>query len=164
MQAYNNWYDGLPGGSVAYLTDVYLQWRNLPSTYCTGCTVIANFSGVPAAKLVMGIPASTSAAIASYYVTSAVIDQYLTAMSTASYTLAGMMIWDSHWDQLNQFNISNTIIRGRDYNPIDPLPPVTPSLCNTTAMSTIRYNLLPILPIIDAAAAKIHAYSHVQKS
>jgi len=29
VQAYNNWYDGLPGGSVDYLKDVYLNWRNL---------------------------------------------------------------------------------------------------------------------------------------
>lgn len=28
-QAYNNWYDGLPGGSFDYFRDVYLNWRNL---------------------------------------------------------------------------------------------------------------------------------------
>ena len=28
-QAYNNWYDGLPGGSLDYFRDVYLNWRNL---------------------------------------------------------------------------------------------------------------------------------------
>lgn len=27
-QAYNNWYDGLPGGSLDYFRDVYLNWRN----------------------------------------------------------------------------------------------------------------------------------------
>lgn len=28
-QAYNNWYDGLAGGSLDYYKDVYLNWRNL---------------------------------------------------------------------------------------------------------------------------------------
>jgi len=27
-QAYNNWYDGITGGTLDYLKDVYLNWRN----------------------------------------------------------------------------------------------------------------------------------------
>ena len=57
IQAYNNWYDGLPGGSSDYLKDVYLNWRNLQglSPYSGP---IANFNGVAGNKIIMGIIAS----------------------------------------------------------------------------------------------------------
>lgn len=61
VQAYNNWYDGLTAGSLSYIKDVYLQWSNLPSPYCQGCNPIANFSGVNASKLVILLPASSTA-------------------------------------------------------------------------------------------------------
>ena len=60
VQAYNNWYGGLPGGSVAYLKEVYLNWRNLQSAI-PWTNPIANFSGVAGNKLLLGILASSSA-------------------------------------------------------------------------------------------------------
>jgi len=43
-QAYNNGYDSYAGGSVNYLIDVYLNWRNLPSL-ATGNT-ISGYNGI----------------------------------------------------------------------------------------------------------------------
>jgi hypothetical protein len=44
-QAYNNWYGGYSGGSLAYIQEVYMQWRNMQGTIAwTG--PIKDFSGV----------------------------------------------------------------------------------------------------------------------
>jgi len=67
VQAYNNWYEQAEG-SLAYFQDVYLNWRNQPSaTFCSWCTPIPNFTGVPESKLAIGILASTSAGNGGYY-------------------------------------------------------------------------------------------------
>lgn len=47
VQAYNNWQDGLPGGSLSYFQDVYYHWRNILSPFCQGCQPFPNFGGVP---------------------------------------------------------------------------------------------------------------------
>jgi hypothetical protein len=73
-QAYNNWYEE-PAGSLAYLQDVYLNWRNLKGLNGWS-TPIANFSGVAGEKLLMGVLASTNAGGSSYYYTPAVISQF----------------------------------------------------------------------------------------
>ncbi len=44
-QAYNNWYGGLPGGSLAYLQEVYLHWRNLKGNVAWS-SPLPNFKGV----------------------------------------------------------------------------------------------------------------------
>jgi chitinase len=108
VQAYNNWYDGLNEGSLAYLQDVTLQWLNKPSTFCVGCSVLTNFAGIPSNKLVIGIPASTSAG--SGYPLPSVLAQFITWTQTSGNSIAAMMIWDSHWDSLNNYIASNTII------------------------------------------------------
>jgi hypothetical protein len=53
VQAYNDWYE-FPGGSLQYLQNVYLNWRNLQGLSQWGSTPIANFGGVKASKLVLG--------------------------------------------------------------------------------------------------------------
>lgn len=60
IQAYNNWYDNLPKGSMDYLKDVYLNWRNLQGLNKL-YKPIPDFSGVPGNKILMGILASPSA-------------------------------------------------------------------------------------------------------
>lgn len=65
VQAYNNWYGGLTGGSLAYLKEVYLHWRNLLGTIAW-INKIPDFSGVDGNKLVMGVLASTSAGNSAY--------------------------------------------------------------------------------------------------
>ena len=65
-QAYNNWYDGLPGGSFDYLKDVYLNWRNLQGL-SPWAKPIAGFAGISGKKLRLGLLASTSAGQGSYY-------------------------------------------------------------------------------------------------
>jgi chitinase len=108
-QAYNNWYDGFAGGSLEYLKDVYLNWRNLqglsPST-----KPIPGFSGVPDSKLLIGIPASPQAASSVYYSQPATIQALKNWMVSNGHQPHGFMTWDSHWDTQNNRAISNVIV------------------------------------------------------
>ena len=65
-QAYNNWYDGLPGGSLDYFKDVYLNWRNFQGL-SKWAGPIPGFSGVKGSKLRLGLLASSSAGGSAYY-------------------------------------------------------------------------------------------------
>ena len=71
-QAYNNWYE-FPSGSVEFLQDVYLNWRNLQGMTPWGSEPLANFIGAPGEKIIMGILASTVAGGSAYYYTPDVI-------------------------------------------------------------------------------------------
>ena len=71
-QAYNNWYDGFPGGSLQYLQDVYLNWRNLQGIG-QWTKPIPNFAGVAGVKLLIGLLGSSSAGGAAYYAQPSVI-------------------------------------------------------------------------------------------
>lgn len=102
-QAYNNGYDSYAGGSVGYLQDVYLNWCNLPAAG----TPISGFTGVPGKKLLIGLEASTSAGGSSFYATPAVIASFKSWIAAKDYPIEGFMIWDSHWDALNGFAVSN---------------------------------------------------------
>jgi chitinase len=108
-QAYNNWYD-VAGGSLDYLKDVYLNWRNLPGIM-SWMTPIPNFSGVEGDKLMMGILASTSAGGASYYFRPEVIDSFKQWLGEKKYPLRGFMMWDSHWDTLNGRVVSDACVK-----------------------------------------------------
>lgn len=109
-QAYNDWYE-FPSGSLQFLQDVYLNWRNLQGMTPWGCSPIANFSGVAGEKLVMGLLASTSAGGSAYYVTPDVIAAFKQWLDDNSYPLAGFMMWDSHWDTLNGNAVSNACVK-----------------------------------------------------
>lgn len=74
-QAYNNWYDGLPGGSLDYLKDVYLNWRNFQGL-SPWAGPLPNFNGVSGNKLLIGLLASSSAGGAAYYAPPGVITQF----------------------------------------------------------------------------------------
>ncbi len=108
-QAYNNWYD-VAGGTLGYLQDVYLNWRNLPGVLSWE-TPLANFNGVAGNKLMMGVLASSSAGGASYYYTPDTITAFRQWLATNNYPLAGFMMWDSHWDSLNGYAASNACIK-----------------------------------------------------
>ena len=109
VQAYNNWYDNLSAGTLAFLQDVTLQWLNQPSPSCAGCSIIPNFSGIPSSKLLIGIPASSSAGTG--YPSPTTISSFLSWTKQSTQTdIAGMMIWDSHWDSLNSYTASNAIV------------------------------------------------------
>ena len=99
-QAYNNWYE-FPSGSLEYLQDVYLNWRNLQGLTPWGSKPIPNFSGVSGDKLLMGILASTKAGGASYLYSPEVIGKFKAWLLEKKYPMGGWMMWDSHWDQLN---------------------------------------------------------------
>ena len=104
-QAYNNWYD-VPGGTLNYLKDVYLNWRNYKGIM-DWMKPIDNFEGVAGRKLMMGVLASTSAGGAAYYYQPSVVQEFISWLSENKYELNGFMIWDSHWDSLNGNAISN---------------------------------------------------------
>lgn len=75
-QAYNNWYDGFPGGSLNYFKDVYLNWRNLEGLSPWGSKPLPNFSGVKPEKLRIGLLASRQAGGAAYYGEPDTINQF----------------------------------------------------------------------------------------
>lgn len=106
-QAYNNWYD-VAGGSLNYLKDVYLNWRNYKGIM-DWMQPIANFSGVSGNKLMMGVLASTSAGGAAYFYQTSVLAEFKSWLAENKYELNGFMIWDSHWDQLNGNALSNVV-------------------------------------------------------
>jgi chitinase len=104
-QAYNNYFH-MPAGSVQYFQDVYLNWRNLQGLVSWG-KPIPDFTGVAGEKLLMGLLASTSAGGANYYATPEVIAEFKAWLAANNYPLRGFMMWDSHWDSLNKFLISD---------------------------------------------------------
>jgi chitinase len=105
-QAYNNWYDGYNGGSIEYLQDVYLNWRNMQGLNPNN-QPIDGFSGVRGEKLLMGLLASTSAGGSQYYAPPETIQQFKSWLKSNQYPLVGFMLWDSFWDSLNGYAVSN---------------------------------------------------------
>ena len=105
-QAYNNWYDGIQGGTPKFFQDVYLNWRNLQGL-SPWAGPLKNFTGVAAKKLLIGVLASQSAGGAAYYGPPANIKEFRNWLTASNYTVAGFMMWDSHWDTLNNNLISN---------------------------------------------------------
>lgn len=104
-QAYNNWYDSLSAGSIAYLKDVYENWRNLPDE--AGGSPLPNFSGVSGDKLLIGVMASPNAGNSAYYYTPDTIVEFKSWILGNGHSLKGFMLWDSHWDSDNGLVISN---------------------------------------------------------
>jgi chitinase len=114
-QFYNNWYGGNgynpSGASADYIVNGYINWINqvagmFPTSWAI--TPIPNFSGVPASKLVIGVLASTSAGGAAYYATPDMIAAaFNTLQQTYQVQPGGIMMWDSNWDKLNGYTISN---------------------------------------------------------
>jgi chitinase len=143
VQAYNNWYDGLTEGSLQYLQDTYLNWINQPSPYCTGCTIIANFTGITQKKLVLGVPASNSAG--QNAPSGSTIDQFQNWLQQNNYTMAGAFIWDSHWDSANQYTMSNAILTASTNTPLTPSTPTTTSLICPAASASPSAQDLNIL-------------------
>jgi chitinase len=91
---------------VEYLQDVYLNWRNLPANGAP----IANFTGIAGDKLLIGLEASPSAGGSSFYATPDVVSRFKSWIANNNYPLEGFMIWDSHWDYLNEYAISNACV------------------------------------------------------
>lgn len=108
IQAYNNWYDGLQGGSSDYLKDVYLNWRNFKGLN-PNYGPIANFKGVAGNKILMGLIASTSAGGSGFYTSPTNLGQFKNYLSVSNYPMKGFMMWDSYWDSINNFIISNAV-------------------------------------------------------
>lgn len=75
--------------------------------------------------MVLGVPASAQAGSGTPIGT--VIDQYQSWMSSQSFNIAGMFIWDSYWDAQNGYVTSNTILTSAASS-----QPLTPS-SNTPA-------------------------------
>ncbi len=109
-QLYNNWYD-TSTMSANYLMNGYLQWNNQNGLYGTKAFSPSVYTGVPANKLIMGVLASTSAGGAAFYPTPAMLTSAITTLSSQYATqVGGVMMWDSHWDTLNNRVISNAAV------------------------------------------------------
>jgi chitinase len=106
-QYYNNGYSGLTAGSASFMVNGVLEWMNKQGI-ATGDEPITGYNGVPANKLVIGVLASTSAGNSSYYAGSTNIATAISTLhSTYGIDVAGVMMWDSHWDTLNGNVVSN---------------------------------------------------------
>ncbi len=102
------------------MKDTYLNWINVLSPYCTGCSVIANFTGIPQSKLLIGVPASSVAGQTPP--TGATVDAFQAWLVSSNYTMAGAFIWDSNWDAVNQYYMSNAILTASTNTPMTPSP------------------------------------------
>lgn len=109
VKAYSNWYDGYDRTSVAYLQDVYLNWRNYQG-FCKGCLPIPNFRGVSAYKLIMGVLASPDARAASEYKTPSTVRDFKTWLYSKGYDMYGFQVWNSYWDRANGNQISQAVL------------------------------------------------------
>lgn len=111
QQDYNNGCGSMSSVSSQYFECSYVSWANLANgSAVTGGNQIAGFVGVPVSKLIVGTIASSSAGGASYYGGMTPIQSFYTAMPTSyGITPRGFMFWDSYWDSLNNYTISNGI-------------------------------------------------------
>jgi chitinase len=110
VKAYSNWYDGYDHGSLPYLQDVYLNWRNQQG-FCRGCLPIPNFKGIPASKLLLGVLASPDARASSEYKSPSVVREFKTWLYQRGYDLYGFHLWNSYWDRANGNQISLAILQ-----------------------------------------------------
>jgi len=76
-----------------------------------GSTPITNFAGVAGEKIMMGITASATAGGAAYVNTPKVLNDLKDWLKANNYPMAGFMMWDSHWDDLNNRLLSNACIQ-----------------------------------------------------
>ncbi|TXI91422.1 MAG: hypothetical protein E6Q33_10375 [Neisseriales bacterium] len=111
QQDYNNGCGYTNPATTEFFECNYASWANLANaSTVTGGSQIAGFVGVPVSKLIVGTIASSSAGVASYYGGMAPLQGFYTAMPTSyGITPSGFMFWDSNWDSLNNYTISNGI-------------------------------------------------------
>lgn len=111
QQDYNNPCGSMNSVSAQYFECSYLSWVNAPNASAvTGGSQLNGFNGVPVSKLIIGTIASASAGGASYYGGMTPIQQAYTGLqANYGYTPRGFMFWDSYWDSLNSYTISNGI-------------------------------------------------------
>ncbi|MCB1826775.1 MAG: hypothetical protein KDH94_00020 [Coxiellaceae bacterium] len=101
VQAYNDNPLGDKPGTSQFLKNIY---NDFAKPFSNGVV----YKGMPSNKLILGVPASSAAANAQYYATSAVLDQALKDLKQQyGNQFGGVMLWDSHWDALNAYAISN---------------------------------------------------------
>ena len=85
--------------------DGWVEPFSIPYDVVSG---IDKYNGLAPNKLVIGVPASISAANSAYYTSPEVLTNTIAALQNKyGKQFAGIMMWDSHWDQLNNYQISN---------------------------------------------------------
>lgn len=107
-RAYSNWYDGIKEGSLEYLQDVYLHWRNLKSL-CPSCIPIPSFPGIAAEKFLIGVLGSTDARQAQSYVSPSTLRAFKDWLKSKGYQLYGFNVWNSYFDSQNGNQITQAI-------------------------------------------------------
>ncbi len=114
QQDYNNWYYGLnPPNQTTMLEASYLGWLNVGNQWGS-LTPMAGYVGVPTSKLIMGVPASQSAGSIYLPTVDGVAAPFTGAIAVLAQppyniTMAGVMMWDSHWDSQNGYAMSNAV-------------------------------------------------------
>jgi chitinase len=104
VQAYNNNPYGDTAGSATFFENIYKNWiAPFPTTNPV------KYNGMPASKLLLGVPASSTAANQAYYPSPAVLTQVLQDLTQEYSDFGGIMTWDSHWDALNSYAVSNLV-------------------------------------------------------
>lgn len=106
-QYYNNWYD-TSVASADYLVNGYLQWLNKTGTHGTQPFDKSVYPGVPAHKLILGVLASTSAGMSAFYAQPNIVGEAFSILKTQhGVDVGGVMMWDSNWDRLNGYVVSD---------------------------------------------------------
>tara|TARA_R110000868_G_scaffold318028_1_gene578786 strand:+ start:1428 stop:2408 length:981 start_codon:yes stop_codon:yes gene_type:complete len=111
-QFYNNPYFGFTAGSAEFAEGSYLAWMNklteMGGQYDNPIYTLDDFAGVPPNKLILGAIASTEAGNAAYYLTGAHLQTAISTLKSAhNVDVGGVMLWDSHWDKTNKYEMSN---------------------------------------------------------
>ncbi|MBK2046231.1 hypothetical protein IB644_06675, partial [Allofrancisella guangzhouensis] len=99
-QMYNNNYISAKPATAEFIEENYLGWMNKLEYKIPG------FSGVPENKLIIGLLASPSAGISTYYAEPTEVKKAVQVLeSNYNINVGGIMFWDSNWDKLNNYAI-----------------------------------------------------------
>lgn len=105
VQVYNNWY--YQSSDLTKMLEAgYQGWANNPTQWWSG--IIPDYVGVPQDKLIIGVPASNSAASSHIASPTNVVDA-INALKALSTDPHGIMMWDSHWDKQNNCAMSSAV-------------------------------------------------------
>jgi chitinase len=105
QQDYNNWYYGLSTPNQTTMLEAsYFGWLNINNNWGSP---LPGYIGVPVSKLIIGVPASAQAGSINLPTVQGVTDAVPAINNIINPAkMAGIMMWDSHWDQVNNCAMS----------------------------------------------------------
>ncbi|KRX02810.1 Glycoside hydrolase, superfamily [Pseudocohnilembus persalinus] len=102
IQTYFNQYLNNQGGTAAFLSETVKGWMNINQDY-----QIPQFEGVDPSKIIISVLASEQAGISGYYTQPQVIQQAFSDLEQQGIHIAGINVWNSYYDDLNNNAISS---------------------------------------------------------